>query len=201
MKWKTTKNEMADAMHIPGKSMTRLEVLVKEMADMGLLEIINFSGRQAYSEVIFKFKMHPLESDWLILLDASKEHLILQGVKVQAITPEILFARARKMGYTEAEQQEVMQLMRARKYIELEPKKNLLYRTMDTIDTFIENVQTMLSRLESDVRALSDAIGDFDDKPYMLLKASPTWSLRKSAIKWNRYAIRYVSGKWASMRL
>lgn len=168
--WKTTKNEMADAMHIPGKSMARLEVLVKEMADMGLLEIINFSGRQVYSDVSFKFKLHPLESDWLILLDESKEHHSLQGVKVQAITPELLFARARKMGYTEAEQQEVMQLMRARKYIDLEPKKNLLYRTMDTIDSFKENVQTMLSKLESDVRDLSEAIGDFDDKPYMLLK-------------------------------
>ncbi|MDD1443611.1 hypothetical protein MEO93_25320, partial [Dolichospermum sp. ST_sed3] len=169
--WKTTKNDMADSMRIPGKSMTRLEVLVKEMAEMGLLEIINFSGRQAYSEVTFKFKMHPLESDWLILLDASKEHLVLQGVKVQAITPEILLARARKMGYTEAEQHEVIQLMRARKYIELEPKKNLLYRTIDTIDTFIENVQAMLNRLEVDIRTLCDAIGDFDEKPYLLLKA------------------------------
>lgn len=166
--WAATKSTVADTFHIAGKSMTRLEVLIRELVDVGVLDTINFTGRQAYSEVSLKFKLHPLENEWLRLLDNSKQQTIVQGSKVPAIAAEDLFKLGSGSGYTLEEMSEVLQLLKTRKYID--QRQNLIVRTIDAIDDLRESVSAFLDQLETSIIALRDGLPEFDDTRYPINK-------------------------------
>ncbi len=166
--WGATKSTVAEAFHIAGKSMTRLEVLVRELAEGGVLETVNFAGRQAYSEVSLKFKLHPLENEWLRSLDNSKQHTNVQGSMVPAIAAEDLFKFGSKAGYTLEEMSEVLQLLKTRKYID--QRQNLIVRTIDAIDDLRESVSAFLDQIEASIVALRDGLPEFEDTRYPLMK-------------------------------
>lgn len=165
--WRATKSTVAEAFHIAGKSMTRLEVLVRELVEVGVLETVNFAGRLAFSEVSLKFKLHPLENEWLRSLDNSKQHTNVQGSMVPAIAAEDLFRFGLKTGYTLEEMSEVLLLLKTRKYID--QRQNLIVRTIDAIDDLRESVSTFLDQIEASIIALRDGLPEFDDSRYPLM--------------------------------
>jgi len=166
--WVATKSAVAEALLIPGKSMTRLEVLVKELVESGVLETINFSGRQVFSEVSFKFKLHSLENEFLRLLDNSKQNTNYQGSRVPSIAFDELLEFGYKNGYTLDEISEVLQLLKERKFIN-QQNRNII-RTVDAIDDLMESVSTFLDQIEATIIALRDGLPDFEDFRYPVVK-------------------------------
>jgi len=166
--WVATKSTVAETFHIAGKSQQRLEVLVRELVEVGVLETINFAGRQAYSEVSLKFKLHPLENEWLRILDNSKQHTNVQGSMVPAVAAEELFKFGTKNGYTLEEMSEVLQLLRTRKFID--QRQNLIVRTIDAIDDLRESVSAFLDQIEANIIALRDGLPEFDDTRFPIMK-------------------------------
>ena len=206
--WVTTKSIVADSFQITGKSMTRLEVLVKDLTDVGVLETINFSGRQVFSEVSLKFKLHPLETEWLRLLDNSKQHSNVQGSQVPSISAEELFKKGANDGYTLEEISEVLQLLKTRKYID--QHQNHIVRTIDAIDDLRESVSTFLDRIEANIISLRDGLPEFDDTRYPIGKMQSDLAsakerdeieqIRSKLREWDGSINSFVGGRSSSIR-
>lgn len=170
--WETTKDKAADAFRIPGRRLTNLEPLLDTLDD--LIEKVDFSGRTTDSPIVLHFHLHPLEKDWLERLDASKESVMRDGVRVSAIPSEDLLRSGAKSGYRPAELQEVLRLMQTRRYMDWDPKHNMLVRTVDAVDDLKESVIAQLDELDGKIRQLSTALPDFESGRY------PTSRLRTS---------------------
>lgn len=208
--WAAPKSNVAEAFRITGKSMTRLEVLIRELSDIGILEIVNFSGRQVYSEVSLKFKMHTLENEWLILLDNSKQHLMVKGSMVPAIAFDDLLQAGAKTGYTGEEMMEVLQLLKTRNYIDIDQRQNMIVRTIDAIDDLREAVSSFLEQLETKISALSNGIPDFDDTRFAVEKMRTELvaarerdeieEIRSKLREWDGSISAFVGSRSTSMR-
>lgn len=161
--WKVTKEEVAGAFGIPGKRLVNIEPLLDSLKDLVVKE--EFGGRSASSEVTLRFRLHPLEEQWLKRLDNSQETVKRNGLDVPSIPAEILMREAKKDGYTDLETMEVLRLLKERGFIELD-RHNLLTRTIDAIDDLRDAVLEQVKNLENQVRALVDALPDFDSGPF-----------------------------------
>ena len=166
--WKASKEEVADTFAIPGRRLTNLEPLLDNLKDLIVKE--EFSGRTASSEVTLRFRLHPLEEEWLKQLDSSQETVKRNGLDVPSIPAELLLREAGKEGYTYPERMEVLRLLKERGFVDLDQKRNLLTRTVDAIDDLRDAVQEQLKSLEAQVQALANALPDFDTSPFPLGK-------------------------------
>jgi len=195
--WSASKEEVADTFHIAGRKLTTLEVLVDALSSNGLLEKVQFSGRSSSSEVSIKFTLHPLEEEWLKILDASNEHVNFKGLDVPAVPAEKLLRQGKRQGYTDAELQEIIRLLVARKYLDFEPKQNVFVRTIDDVVDLRESVQAAIDQLEKDIRALQDALPDFDDRFYSVTKLKNTLedAKERDEIEEIRNELRQMSGR------
>lgn len=194
--WVATKDNVADTFSVPGRRLTTLEVLVDALEDMGILELINFSGRSSTSEVSLRFKLHSLEEHWLRVFDSSHQHVYFKGSEVPAVEATYLIQTGRKAGYTEAEVKEIILLLTDRKYIDLDKNSGMLVRTVDAIDDLRESVRGMLAQLEKDIRSLQDALSDFDDRHYPIskLRATLEAAQERDEIEQVRSEARRLSG-------
>lgn len=165
--WKATKEEVADIFAIPGRRLTNIEPLLESLKDLIARE--EFGGRTASSEVTLRFRLHPLEEQWLNRLDNSQETVKLNGLDVPSIPAEILMREAKKEGYTDLETMEVLRLLKVRGFIDLD-RHNLLTRTVDAIDDLRDAVLEQLKNLETQIRTLADALPDFDTSPFPISK-------------------------------
>lgn len=168
--WTAAKEEVADAFHIPGRRLTTLEVMVKSYEEIGLLDTVQFSGRSSASEVTLQFKLHPLEEEWLRIIDSSRQQVNHKGSLVQAVPAEEIIRFSKKLGYTDAEIQEVIRLLIARKYVDLDQRQNMIVRTVDAIDDLREAVQGLLDQIAKEILALKEALPEFDEQRYPLTK-------------------------------
>lgn len=166
--WKATKEEVADAFAIPGRRLTNIEPLLDSLKDLIVKE--EFSGRTASSKVTLRFHLHPLEEEWLKQLDNSQETVKRDGLDIPSMPAELLLRQAEKEGYTYPERMEVLRLLKERGFIDLDQKRNLLTRTVDAVDDLRDAVQEQLKNLEAQIRALTDALPDFDASPFPLGK-------------------------------
>lgn len=166
--WTATKEAVADAFRIPGRRLTNLEALLDTLED--LIEREEFSGRSPTSEVKLKFKLHPLEEEWLEQLEASRETVKSEGIEAQAVPAEQLLRQARKSGYTDAEVQEVLRLLQSRQFVNFDQRRRLLIRAIDKdIDLLREAVDKQLEHLEQQIQSLT-ALPEFDPGYYPLSK-------------------------------
>jgi hypothetical protein len=151
--WKTTKEAVADAFHIRGRSLTRLETLLNTLDALIIRE--DFSGRSPSSEVTLRFELHPLEEEWLTQLEESSEKVIHEGVEVPAVPAKPLIWEAQKSGYTLDEIREIMRLLQARRYVDYDERKGLLIRTVDDLTDLIEAVEKQIEKMEQQVQVLA----------------------------------------------
>jgi len=165
--WKTTKEAVADAFHIPKRSLTRLETLLNTLDDFIVRE--EFSGRLPSSEVTLRFELHPLEEEWLGRLEESREKVRREGIEVPAMPAELLIREARRSGYTLDEVQEIMRLLQARKFVDYDPRKKLLIRTMDDITDLREAVERQIDTVEHQVQVLTQ-MPEFEPDRYPTAK-------------------------------
>jgi hypothetical protein len=163
-----TKEEVADAFVIPGRRLTNIEPLLENLKDLIIKE--EFSGRSPSSKVTLRFRLHPLEEDWLNQLDNSSEKVRRNGLEVPSLPAELLLRYAKQEGYTDAEIGEVLYLLKERGFVDHDPKNNLLTRTVDAVDDLREAVQGQMKALEDNVQALATALPDFDTNTYPLSK-------------------------------
>lgn len=163
-----TKEEVADTFVIPGRRLTNIEPLLENLKDLIVKE--EFSGRSASSKVTLRFRLHPLEEDWLNQLDNSSEKVRRNGLEVPSLPAELLLRYAKQEGYTDPEIGEVLYLLRERGFVDLDQKNNVLTRTVDAVDDLREAVQAQMKTLEESVQALVDALPDFDANGYPLSK-------------------------------
>lgn len=163
-----TKEEVADTFAIPGRRLTNIEPLLENLKDLIIKE--EFSGRSASSEVSLRFRLHPLEEDWLSQLDNSQEKVRRNGIEVSALPAELFLRYGKQVGYTDPEITELLYLLRDRKYVDLEQRNNLLVRTVDAVDDLRDAVQAQMKTLEENVRTLAEALPDFDNSSYPLGK-------------------------------
>jgi len=161
-----TKEEVAETFAIPGRRLTGIEPLLENLKDLVIKE--EFSGRTASSEVTLRFKLHPLEEDWLNQLDNSGEKVRRNGLEVPCLPAELLLRYAKQEGYTDSEITEILYLLRERGFIDLDQKNNMLTRTVDAVDDLRDAVQEQLRVLEKQVREAADALPDFDSSRYPL---------------------------------
>ncbi len=166
--WKATKEEVAETFAIPGRRLTNIEPLLDSLRDLVHKE--EFGGRTASSEVTLRFRLHPLEEAWLKQLDNSQETVKRNGLDVPSIPAELLLREAKKEGYTDLETMQVLRLLKERGFIDLDQKYNLLTRTVDAIDDLHDAVQEQLKNLEAQIKALADALPDFDTSPFPISK-------------------------------
>lgn len=166
--WKATKEEVADILAIPGRRLTNIEPLLESLKDLIVKE--EFSGRVASSEVTLRFRLHPLEEEWLKQLDNSQETVKRDGLDVPSIPAELLLREAKNAGYTDLETMQVLRLLKERGFIDLDQKHNLITRTVDAIDDLQDAVQEQLKSLEAQIQALADALPDFDTSPFPIRK-------------------------------
>jgi hypothetical protein len=166
--WKASKEEVADTFAIPGRRLTNLEPLLDNLRDFIVKE--EFSGRTASSEVTLRFRLHPLEEEWLKELDNSQETVNRNGLDVPCMPAELLLRKAEKEGYTYPERMEALRLLKERGFVDLDQKRNLLTRTVDAIDDLRDAVQEQLNNLEAQIQALAQALPDFDTSPFPLGK-------------------------------
>ena len=162
--WKASKEEVADTFAIPGRRLTSLEPLLDNLKDFIVKE--EFGGRTASSEVTLRFRLHPLEEEWLKQLDDSPEKVKRNGLDVPSMPAELLLRQAKQEGYTDAEVMEVLRLLRERGFVDLEQKRNLLTRTVDAVNDLRDAVQEQLKHLEGQLRVLADTLPDFDTSPF-----------------------------------
>jgi len=163
-----TKEEVADTFVIPGRRLTNIEPLLENLKDLIVKE--EFSGRSASSKVTLRFRLHPLEEDWLNQLDNSSEKVRRNGLEVPSLPAELLLRYAKQEGYTDPEIGEILYLLKERGFVDHDPKNNLLTRTVDAVDDLREAVQAQMKTLEESVQALVDALPDFDANSYPLSK-------------------------------
>ena len=190
-----TKEEVADTFAIPGRRLTNIEPLLENLKDLIIKE--EFSGRSASSEVSLRFRLHPLEEDWLNQLDNSQEKVRRNGIEVAALPAELFLRYGKQEGYTDPEITELLYLLRERKYVDLEQRNNLLVRTVDALDDLRDAVQAQMKMLEENVRALAEALPDFDTGPYPLgkLRAQLEEAKERDQIEMVKVDIRqYTSG-------
>lgn len=161
--WRSTKEAVADAFHIPGRSLTRLETLLATLEN--LIDKEEFSGRSPTSEVSLRFKVHPLEEEWLAKLEQSRKTVRLEGAEVPAVPVLPLITHARQSGYTPDEIQEIVRLLQARKYVDLDPRSNFLIRTVDNISDLRDAVARNIDALEHQVQVLTQ-LPDFEADRY-----------------------------------
>jgi len=166
--WKATKEEVAETFAIPGRRLTNIEPLLDSLRDLVHKE--EFGGRTASSEVTLRFRLHPLEEEWLKQLDNSQETVKRNGLDVPSIPAELLLLEAKKEGYTDLETMQVLRLLKERGFIDLDQKYNLLTRTIDAVDDLRDAVQEHLKNLEAQIKALTDALPDFDTSPFPIRK-------------------------------
>src|SRR5947207_11721300 len=166
--WKASKEVVADTFAIPGRRLTNVEPLLESLKDLIVKE--EFSGRAASSEVTLRFRLHPLEEAWLKQLDNSQETVKRNGLDVPSIPAELLLREAKKEGYTDLETMQVLRLLKERGFIDLDQKYNLLTRTVDAIDDLHDDIQEQLKNLEAQIKALADALPDFDTSPFPISK-------------------------------
>jgi len=166
--WNTTKDKAADSFRIPGRRLTNLEPLLDSLDD--LIEKVEFSGRATDSPIVLQFLLHPLEKDWLERLDASQETVTRDGIRVSAIPSEDLLRSGTKGGYRPSELQEVLRLMRTRRYVDWDPKRNMLVRTVDAVDDLKESVIAQLDEFDEKIRQLSTALPDFEGGRYPIAR-------------------------------
>src|SRR5579875_767788 len=164
----TTKEEVADVFMIPGRRLTNIEPLLDNLKELIIRE--EFSGRSATSAVRLRFKLHPLEEDLLGQIDGSSEYVKRNGLEVPSIPADMLLRYARKQGYREPEIVEILYLLRDRALVDWDQKKNLLVRTVDTLDDLRDALREQLKTLEMQIHALADALPDFDTHEYPLSK-------------------------------
>jgi len=158
--WETTKQNAADALTIPNRSLTRLETLLDSLED--LIEKEEYSGRKASSPIRLRFQLHPLEEQWLEELETSGETAYYEGMQAPAVYAIELIRKARAQGYTLEELQEVMGLMRSRQFVTLDQRQNMLIRRIDNMEEIKSQVQSDLDRLAEAVDRLEDAVPEFD---------------------------------------
>ncbi|MFL5590734.1 MAG: hypothetical protein ACJ8DI_24215 [Ktedonobacteraceae bacterium] len=161
--WKASKEVVADTFAIPGRRLTNVEPLLESLKDLIVKE--EFSGRAASSEVTLRFRLHPLEEEWLKQLDGSQETVKRNGLDVPSIPAELLLREAKKEGYTDLETMEILRLLKERGFIELD-RHNLITRTVDAVDDLRDAVLEQVKNLEEQIRVLVDALPDFDASPF-----------------------------------
>jgi hypothetical protein len=194
--WVTTKEDVAGALRIPGRKLTTLEVILDSLSKAGVLEKIQFSGRSTSSEVSLLLKLHPLEEDWLNKLDNSKQHTHYKGVEAPSLPADVLMQQSRALGYTLSEIQEVIHLLVARKYIDLDKKRNAFVRTIDSVDDLRSSVQALVDNLDKDISLLSAELPDFDDRFYPTAKLKSDLGKAKERDEFERIRaeVRRLSG-------
>jgi len=194
--WVTTKDDIAGALHIPGRKLTTLEVILDSLSKTGILEKVQFSGRSTSSEVSILFKLHPLEEDWLSKLDSSRQHTYYKGADVPSLPADVLMQHSKDLGYTLPEIQEIIHLLMARKYIDLDKKHNAIVRTIDSVDDLKTSVMGLLDDFIKDIALLSKALPDFDDRPYPTTKLKSELEKAKERDEFERIRaeIRRLSG-------
>jgi hypothetical protein len=175
--WIATKEEVADALRIPGKRLTNLEGLLDTLDDF--LERKDFSGRSAGSQVTLLFKLHPLEDEFLAQLDRSTRKLKKDGLELNAIPADDLIRSALQRGYTRDEILPIIELLESRKFIERDPKRGLIVRTVDTVDDLREAVAAQLRQLEMLIENLKRVLGEFDSDHYPLSRLKLDWEKAK----------------------
>ena len=166
--WKATKEEVADTFAIPGRRLTNLEPLLDSLKDLIVKE--DFSGRTSQSTVTLRFRLHPLEEEWLKLLEESQETVKSNGLDVPCLPAELLLRQATAKGYTNEETREILRLLKERGFIDLDQKNGLLLRTVEAIDDQREVLREQLQRLEFQIQQLADALPDFEPDRYPLGK-------------------------------
>lgn len=174
--WKASKEDIADAFRIPGRRLVNLEPLIDVLGDLIVKE--EFSGRQSSSEVSLRFQLHPLEQDWLSQLEGSRERVKRDGAELAALPAEQLMRGAKQTGYTDAEILEVIRLLQTRRFIDYDPKKNLLIRTVDDVDDLRDAVAAQISALENLVNGLK-ALPDFESGRYPIMHLRTTLEAAK----------------------
>lgn len=194
--WVSTKENVADALRIPGRRLTALETILDSLGNAGLLDKVQFSGRSTSSEVSLLFKMHPLEDEWLNKLDSSRQHTYYKGADMPSLPAEALMQQSKALGYTLPEIQEIIHLLMARKYIDLERSKNVIVRTIDSVDDLKASVKALLDEFEKDVALLRTSLPDFDDRFYPTSKLKDDLSRAKERDECERIRgeIRRMSG-------
>lgn len=194
--WITTKEELAGALRIPGRKLTTLEVVLDSLARIGLIEKPQFSGRSTSSEVSLVFKIHPLEEDWLSKLDSSRQRSHYKEVDAPSLPADVLMQQSKALGYTLEEIEEVIHMMIARKYIDLDKKHNAFVRTIDSVDVLRSSVQTLLDDLDSGISILRTELPDFDDRfyPTSKLKSDLNKAKERDEFERIRAEIRRLSG-------
>ncbi|MCO5213639.1 MAG: hypothetical protein M9936_28400 [Caldilinea sp.] len=162
--WIAGKEEVADAFRIPGRRLTNLESLLDVLDP--LIEKEDFSGRRADSTVSLKFHLHPLELEWLEMIDESGEKFHTNGMEVPAIAAEMLVRHAQYRGYTQSEIGEVLRLLQTRKFVDYDQRKNLIIRAVDAIDDLRDTVATQIAAFSLEVSEIAKTIPDFEAERY-----------------------------------
>jgi len=166
--WKATKEEVADTFAIPGRRLTNLEPMLDSLKDLIVKE--DFSGRTSQSTVTLRFRLHPLEEEWLKLLEESQETVKNNGLDVPCLPAELLLRQAAAKGYTNEETREILRLLKERGFIDLDQKNGLLLRTVEAIDDQREVLRVQLQNLEFQIQQLADALPEFEPDRYQLGK-------------------------------
>jgi len=165
--WRTTKEAVADAFHIRGRKLSRLETLLNTLDDLIIKE--DFSGRSPSSDVTLRFELHPLEEAWLAQLEESSEKVIHEGIEVPAAPAKPLIWEARKSGYTLEEIQEILRLLQARKYVDYDERKGLLIRTVDDLTDLCEAVERQIEKMEHQIQVLAQ-LPEFEPGRYSIAR-------------------------------
>lgn len=164
--WETTKNKAADAFRIPKLSLTRLETLLDGLGDLIVKE--DYAGRNPDSPIRLRFHLHPLETQWLELLDNSQETARHNGMNVPAIYAVELLRQTKQQGYKSEEMQAVLLLMQKRQLIAFDQRQGLLLRAVDAIDDLKAAVQEQLEKLRSSITQLETRVPEFDSSRFPL---------------------------------
>lgn len=164
--WETTKNKAADAFRIPKLSLTRLETLLDGLSD--LIEKEEYSGRQADSPIRLRFHLHPLETEWLEMLDSSRETGRHNGMTVPALYAVELLRQTQEQGYKAEEVQAVLSLMQTRQFVAFDQRQGLLLRSVDAIDDLQAAVQEQFDTLKAMIGQLEAHIPEFDSSRFPL---------------------------------
>lgn len=167
--WETTKENAADVFGIPGRRIANLEPLFDGLRELIIPE--EYSGRSASSEIKLRFRLHPLEEEWLKLLEASSEVVKLpDGQRTTCLPHQELMSAGRREGYALDEIGEILRLLAARKYVTYDEKRGLLVRNIETIVDLKVTLSGSINVLEANVQALARTFSDFDASLYPLRK-------------------------------
>lgn len=166
--WETTKVEAADTFGIPKRSLTRLETLLDSLSELIVQE--EYSGRSPESPIRLRFQLHPLEQQWLTLLDDSEERARHNGIDVPALYAVELLRQSRLFGYTQEELREVLRLLQSRQFVAFDQHRGLLLRAVDAVDDLRAAIQGQLDVLQIDVRQLEEHVAEFETARFPISK-------------------------------